>query len=302
QLSAQVPDPTIAAQAPVPGAGHHYIGTGGETVNPADGSLSFDLPLDPAPGRQISFKFGIRFSGTEQFYLSNNGQATGNVTWYPNWQYGQAPWQVEAWSYDLPILTAQSSLFWTGTTADCPNGVCTYHTNRCYGNDSYVFRGLDGVQYSLPLGTVFPDPNNYQTGFCPAAPNNQKSPGNSHGILSRLLDYSQAPPVQVTDQSGTTYQFPGVGGAQPLAPYYTPSKGGVLATSITDRNGNQIVLNGNSYKDSIGRTAVAWSGIGNNGDTITVAGLGAPIEVQWINTPVSFPETGHNVGAFPCTL
>ena len=34
--SAQVPDPITAAAAPVPGSGHHYIGTGVETVNPAD--------------------------------------------------------------------------------------------------------------------------------------------------------------------------------------------------------------------------------------------------------------------------
>jgi hypothetical protein len=42
---AQVPDPVTTASAPIPGAGHHYIGTGGETVNPADGSFSFNLPL-----------------------------------------------------------------------------------------------------------------------------------------------------------------------------------------------------------------------------------------------------------------
>jgi hypothetical protein len=63
-LSAQVPDPVTAAEAPVPGAGHHYIGTGAETVNPADGSLSFDLPFQPAAGRELNFSFGLRFSGS----------------------------------------------------------------------------------------------------------------------------------------------------------------------------------------------------------------------------------------------
>lgn len=295
---AQVPDPVVAAQAPIPGAGHHYIGTGAETVNPADGSLSFDLPFDPAPGRQISLKFGIRFSGTEQFYLSNQGYS-GNITWYPNWQFGQAPWQVGAWSYDLPIVTAQSSIYWTGVTADCPNGVCTYHYSRCWGNDSYVFRGLDGTQYSLPIGNVLPAYNNYLSNFCPAAPNNYKSPGNRHGILSTLDPNTWA--VTVVDPSGTTYQFPAAGGSEPQPPNYWPAKGGNLASSITDRNGNQLVLSGNSYKDSTGRTAVSWSGIGNNGDTISVAGLGGPVTLKWITTPVSFPETGYSLGN-PCTI
>jgi len=54
-LCAQVPDPLVATQAPVAGAGHHYIGTGAETVNPADGSLTFDLPIQTPAGRALSF-------------------------------------------------------------------------------------------------------------------------------------------------------------------------------------------------------------------------------------------------------
>jgi hypothetical protein len=42
---AQISDPVTEAQAPVPGAGHHYTGMEPETVNPADGTPSFDLPL-----------------------------------------------------------------------------------------------------------------------------------------------------------------------------------------------------------------------------------------------------------------
>jgi hypothetical protein len=60
---AQVVDPVTMAQAPVPGVGHHYIGMGTETVNPADGSVSFDLPIQTPPGRGHSFPFGIHYSG-----------------------------------------------------------------------------------------------------------------------------------------------------------------------------------------------------------------------------------------------
>src|ERR1700730_15710622 len=56
---AQVPDPVADSQVPIPGVGHHYIGIGAETVNPADGSLSFYLPLQPPPGRGLYFPFGI---------------------------------------------------------------------------------------------------------------------------------------------------------------------------------------------------------------------------------------------------
>ena len=55
----QISDPVTAAQAPVPGVGHHYVGIGAETVNPVDGSVSFDLPIQTPPGREFSFPFGI---------------------------------------------------------------------------------------------------------------------------------------------------------------------------------------------------------------------------------------------------
>ena len=60
-VMAQVPDPVVAAQAPVPGSGHNYIGLANETVNPADGSLTFDLPLPLPPGRGISLPFSIHY-------------------------------------------------------------------------------------------------------------------------------------------------------------------------------------------------------------------------------------------------
>ena len=70
---AQVPDPLLATQAPVAGAGHHYIGIGAETVDPADGSLSFDLPIKTPDGRELSFPFGIRYSSSEELYLADTG-------------------------------------------------------------------------------------------------------------------------------------------------------------------------------------------------------------------------------------
>ena len=125
-LCAQVPDPLLATQAPVAGAGHHYIGIGAETVNPADGSLSFDLPIKTPDGREISFPFGIRYSSSEELYLADTGgsQYFGWNSHVPNLmntsgiQIGvngaQPPNQQGAWSYDLPMVTSENVKFATG--------------------------------------------------------------------------------------------------------------------------------------------------------------------------------------------
>jgi hypothetical protein len=78
-LLAQVSSPAVAAQAPIPGSGHHYIGIGAETVNPADGSLSFQLPIQPPPGRQLSMPFAISYSGSSV-----------DAPWAP--EYARADW------------------------------------------------------------------------------------------------------------------------------------------------------------------------------------------------------------------
>ena len=104
--NAQVPDPTIAARAPVPGVGHDYIGMGAETVNPADGSLSFNLPLNPPPGRQLSLPFGIRYSSSEQFYVPS-AQSSKFAAWS---NVSPAPFQLRGWAYLIPSYSAQEAV------------------------------------------------------------------------------------------------------------------------------------------------------------------------------------------------
>jgi hypothetical protein len=290
--NAQVPDPTFSAEAPVSGVGHHYVGLGAETVNPADGTLTFDLPIEPPAGRQISMKFGIRFSVNEQEYLSNPGGFSGSLSWTPIYDTTQ----VGGWTYELPSLATQTSAIASAYIPynGCPNGVCAYSLDRCIGNDTYVFRGLGGVQNTLAIGNIYPDPSNLVT-YCSAT---QKSPGNRHGILAIMQGTSDGNPVQVVDQSGTTYQFPAIGGGAPANPVMSAA----LASSITDRNGNQLTQNGNSYKDSTGRTAVSWGALGTN-DTINVSGLG-PVSVVWTSgLTAGATMTGHNAsGSSGCSL
>jgi hypothetical protein len=178
---AQVPDPVAAAEAPEPGKGHHYIGIGAETVNPADGSLTFDLPLTPANARELNFPFSIRFtSGTEQYYLSNKASQGPQLAW-TTWGLLQGtPWQSGAWSYTLPIYTAQVAVSNSQNIGtNCGPQGCTYVLNQCYGTNNYVFRGLDGTQQTLQIATNYSDPINSQ--ICPKDNNgvtiNQFSPG-----------------------------------------------------------------------------------------------------------------------------
>jgi hypothetical protein len=106
KLYCQVSDPAVSAQAPIPGSGHHYIGIGGETVNPADGSLSFDLPLNPAPGRGLSMPFGISYLSQDLFSPTYSG-FSGNAI-VVGWQQNPTSYrEVAGWSYLLPAFPSK---------------------------------------------------------------------------------------------------------------------------------------------------------------------------------------------------
>jgi hypothetical protein len=97
----QASDPVVSAQAPILGSDHHYIGIGAETVNPADGSLSFDLPLTPPVGRRLSMPFGISYLSSDQFHPYATGGFSGNA-FIVAWKANQgAPLEVAGWSYHL---------------------------------------------------------------------------------------------------------------------------------------------------------------------------------------------------------
>lgn len=295
-IRAQVPDPAVVASAPVPGAGHHYIGVGTETVNPADGLLTFHLPIQTPAGRQLSFPFGFRYTGSEQFYITNNHNFNPGAALY--WQARPATnFEVGGWSYDLPILTASARIYqhWTIPQPPPPTD------HQCDVSQSYVFRGLDGAQYTLNLGAEWNDPAYHDHPEYCANAFAGTTPGLSlfHGIsASAPTTWSQwptQPPVTVLDRSGTNYQFPS---GPTLGTFVVGVDGpawGMPAQSITDRNGNQINLNGNAYQDTLGRNVVSWTGIGNNGDAVSISGLASSIVLHWASVPVTFPETAHTV-------
>jgi len=301
---AQVPDPVVAAQAPQPGSEHSYIGVGAESVNPADGQVTFDLPIQTPPGRQLSFPFGTRYNHAEYYYLTN--QNLGQF----NWQYRDIPNNVGGWSYDLPYLTGQvfAQDLWT-TYSGYP---LQADQHQCDAANNFVFRGFDGRQYTLMLAGGIWNDANYKAqnpNDCLDSPYDTAPTSNTHGILatypSSYSGWPLIPPITVVDQSGTTYQFTTWGGPgySPITPG-SPSSVLSLAQTITDRNGDRISLNGNSYNDTLGRQVVSWTGLGNNGDRISVSGLSQNIVLHWAPTPGgSYPMSGYMLsGTANCTV
>jgi len=305
---AQVPDPAVSTAAPVPGAGHNYIGVGVEIVNPADGLLTFDLPIKTPAGRQLSLPFGFRYSSSEQFYLTNNfgGTTSGYLHYLAR---PPLPWEVNGWSYDLPALSGTARIFahWQTPIGSPPT---SYIDHQCDVSQNFTFRGIGGAQYTLNLGTQWVDPGYTNGTNCYTVPASYSS--GSHGILATIpanWNGTNAPPVTVLDQSGTSYSFPG-GFYLGTVPGNDGPVWSYLPQTITDRNGNQISLKDNNnnpqnpangYLDTLGRTAVSWTGIGNNGDQVTISGLSTNLTMHWTSVPVTFPETFHNVaGTFTC--
>ncbi len=296
RASAQVTDPTTAAQAPVPGMGHNYIGMGAETVNPADGSVSFDLPIATPAGRELSFPFGIHYNGSVPYYIAANSDST--LYWTTSNTTLGSSYEWAGWSYNLPTYTAQG--FVSSSFPQPPN---LGGTDYCWTTQNYSFKDLTGVRHALYLDNNWPDPDNKNPGNSGCSTTGQASGGGNHGLYATLasLGSKNQPALTVTDRSGAVFSFPAgptiSGGTNPTQPW------GLLAQTITDRNGNQISLNtaGTGYKDTLGRTILSWSSLGSTaGDTFTVSGLGN-ITVKRITGTILFPEHSQFVSGTPST-
>lgn len=308
----QVPDPLVAAQAPQPGSEHSYIGMGAETVNPADGQVSFDLPIHTPAGRQLSFPFGIRYSTAEDWHLAiPGGSVSGTFQWAPQPNAGNVTY---GWSYDLPYLTGKTlaqQMWYTTINGNPPQFV----QHQCDAASDFIFRGFDGRQYILNLAggdwndAAYTGTNS--TDCVDNYPYNAVTTSNRHGVLatypSTYTGWPLYPPVTVVDQSGTTYQFSGGWGPgySAISPN-SPAPGLAMAQTITDRNGNQISANGNSYKDTLSRTVVSWTPLTNNPSQITVSGLPSNIVVRWSPAAIggaNYPMSGHRFsGTATCTV
>lgn len=311
----QVIDPVSAAQEPISGAGHHYIGVGAETVNPADGSVSFDLPIRTPTGRQLTLPFGISFNSADPFFLLGS-DINAYFSWLtPTLNGWPPPFELNGWSYKLPTYEAQAYVAYSvasPTKSDPGSNYFVY--DFCWSTQNYTFSGFDGSRHVLDVSNNWPDPNNPDLNFCNQGNQGSYSGFPLYGVSANLAagGTSTQPALTVTDRNGTVFQFaqgPGIStNPTVVAGGVTPF--GSLAGTITDKNGNRIALNGastytygkllgpGSYTDTLGRNLLAWTGLGSTaGDQITVSGISTNITVKWTTTTVHLPENSRFVYA-----
>lgn len=285
--AAQLPNATDTTATPAPGA-HDYISSLAETVNPANGSVSIQIPVHIARSRGLTVPFSIAYgSGAEFSIVSTGGGPAYAAAWSGIGFMG-------GWSYTYPLLSLAIGK-WTIPSGNDGN-------ITCYGSYNYVFQDLSGDRHNLGLAVsanvASPDGyDNCNEGF---DQDGEYPTGGEGSILATTSIPSQnhnyAPPTFVYDADGTGYSFYGTAnGLQP---------GTTHAATITDRNGNTVTVTSSAgtypsipvtYTDTIGRTALSVSGLGGNPDTITVAGLSTSYKVYWTTASANFSLTMTNL-------
>src|SRR5208337_4200167 len=95
--------------------------------------------------------------------------------------------------------------------------------------------------------------------------------------------YSVPPnPVTIADADGTVYSF-----SNKYSASWPNNSFVAYADWVEDRNGNQETITtaktggGFTITDTAGRAAISASGIGQTGNTVTVAGLSNPYTLDW---------------------
>lgn len=139
---------------PVLGAGHSYIGSGGETVSLSGGSLKFNLPIETVPGRQLSFLLAFGITHPRPI----------NIMWTPpppSRSRTISPFNFNGWYLNLPkyqalayvsSATPVSSGCGNPARNPCPGG----NTNYCWSSRGYVYQGLYETPYDLSIVNSWP--------------------------------------------------------------------------------------------------------------------------------------------------
>ena len=278
-LAAQnIPNPGDATSPAPAEPGHALLGEPHETVNPANGSLTiaFSLPLPPGRGG-FTPAFTISYSSAGSHPFGSFGNDMANM-------YAQSSlFSSDGWSYGAPVLTY--------TTADIPlndgSGMV------CTTSSDYMAQMPDGSRQQLLLSDTGrasgnrPNPVEACDDWIDETASASLE-GWAASTTALVDSYWRWEPVTLTSPDGTALQFPGSG-----VPEF-----GALATTMTDRNGNQVaysVTGGNALPsspfaltltDTLGRV-LTTSGFAQPTDTITVPGMSSPYSVSWSSEPAS---------------
>lgn len=282
---------------PIPGAGHDYIHSPAETVNPANGSVSIRIKTFMPEARGITLPFSLTYDSngiwslTPEPYNSAEGQQPG-LGWALNELSEIAP--IGGWGYGLPLLTLSDFIL-----------PCEGNTGQSeQDTSSYVFQAPDGSRHSFRLASsngVCSDPTYGESG-------DSRYTAELVGIGQCFNCYTYNPPVIVSDADGTVYHFPG---PMMLLSPQNNNAAGSIPDYIEDRNGNRIVTSesSNSFTvaDTAGRPILTLPFIEDNTTTVITSG-GQSYTVTWeaittesttIQTQQVFSESGVSCSAIP---
>ncbi len=308
QAAGQVPDvavgQTFNGETATPTAGgHDYIHLFSETVNPSNGSVSFNVQLPMPKGRGISLPFTYTYNSAGVYHLGL--QPNGVLTFIP------------ADPKLSPSVSWSESSF-VPPTVYCPPGTCPPPPPpaQCNVATGFTFTDPSGTSHNLGigvgatsvismgqqsaptctvanLGTVVSGSNlgdgkvfgqftsTGQTGLSITAVQNWSvSSGNNNTGVNGSVG-----PFTVTDDAGTTYFFGG-GGSYDSVSQLTWA----LPSKIEDRNGNVISASAGIFNDTLNRPMIQSVAGGAN-----IGGLVYPNATCVGACPPSTPVNYKNV-------
>jgi hypothetical protein len=280
---------------PIPGIGHDFIKMLGETVNPANGSVSLRINLPMPKGRGLDIPLAITYSSNGVQHVGANTNGGGNWVNDPGQPTGSG------WSYSVPTLSTVQGIQNTYHQGPPP------YTEQCYYYYTYVMRDWTGTPHAF----------NMQAAQAPYAGGTNCSQQLSN-VLNGSDDFMQAvttppynpyspSPATVAGPDGTVYQFDpsqNVDTANGAYSFWA------AANSVEDRNGNLATASfrddskGNIYGnivDTLGRQVFSATAIVSDTNTIQVSGLGASYTQYWQSANINFTPNSIQVGPWPCT-
>jgi hypothetical protein len=282
---AQLPNATDTTATPAPGM-HDYLGSPVETVNPANGSISIRIPTRMPQGRQLTLPLSLAYDSNGAFYIGQlpQGSAPKYVTTPVN---PAVIGSKGGWSYSYPVMNLSSGTWTIPGSLD--------HLITCYGSTNYVFQDANGDRHNLGLSVSanVASPDGYDNCNEGLQGGGEHTTGQEGPILAATTipaaNSGTFPSVIVVDGDGTVYSFPQGSSGETI-----------LATTVTDRNGNTVRITGNTnggvtYTDTLGRTALSVSGTGASPDTITLAGLSSSYKTYWTTASASFTDNMLNL-------
>ncbi len=250
----QITNITDDQTTPIAGAGHNYIQSGNEIVNPANGSVSFRFDAGVPKGRGLTVPFIFAYDTNGALHATPLNPSPQQATWTSNNGFGWG-----GWSFTVPFLSWSSR---NVTDPHNPSNVCNYVTD-------FVFQDPTGGRHFFGM-------LGWLTTSTDCAGLNVPSPslfGADHEY-SAVATSPAASLVMVTDiTTGTAYSFN-------VAPPYT-SMG---ASFVEDRNGNKVVFSPPYYPPSpasLTVTDTAGRALTVSSSSVHVPGLTNPYSLSW---------------------